>query len=139
MPLAQSTPPRQEDVFKSISENVSNSSADPATLYFFMGGAALLILLLLVANARKKRQARPRAVNHQGRLLKEIVRRVPLKKSELKHLKLLAAEQGCASPLTLILCPSVLAKGLAEKSRADRKVIMAVARKMGVVRKKTAA
>ncbi|HSI32267.1 MAG: hypothetical protein ACAI43_21020 [Phycisphaerae bacterium] len=127
---------RQEDVFRSISENVGGSS-DPTTFYYLLAGAAGLVVLLALISARKKRAARPRAVNHQGRLMKEILRRVPLKKSEVKHLRTVAGEQGCASPLTLILCPSVLAKGLSEKSRADRKVIMNVARKMGVVRRKT--
>jgi len=135
--LAQAKNLRQEDVFKSISDNVSGSS-DPTMLYWVGGGAVLFVLLLAAISAYKKRELRPKAVNHQGRLMKEILKRVQLKKAEAKQLKILAAEQGCASPLTLILCPSLMAKGLGQKSKADRKLIMSVARKMGVVRKKVA-
>ncbi len=128
---------KQEDVFKSISENVGGS-ADPTIMYAVGIGTVVLVVVLVLANKFKNRQARPKAVNHQGRLIRELTRKLPLKKSEIRHLRLMAAEQGCDSPLTLILCPSILAKGLAAKSKADRKVIMSVARKMGVVRKKVA-
>jgi len=133
--LAQTKNLRQEDVFKSISDNVSGAS-DPTMLYWVLGGAVGLVLLLAAASAFKRREARPKVVNHQGRLMKEMFKRVPLKKGEAKQLKVMAGEQGCASPLTLILCPSLMAKGLGQKSKADRKLIMSVARKMGVVRKK---
>jgi hypothetical protein len=59
-----------------------------------------------------------------------------LKKGEMKHLKTMAVEQNCASPLTLILCPSVLAKGINSKGKADKRVVMGVARKMGILKKK---
>ena len=129
---------KQEDVFKSISENVGGSS-DPTALYAVLIGAAAFVGLLVFINSRWKREARPKTVNHQGRLLKELTRKLPLKKSEIRQLRVMAAEQGCDSPLTLILCPSLLAKGLAVKSKADRRIIMGIARKMGVVRKKSAA
>lgn len=126
---------KQEDVFKSISENIG-STADPKVFYAVILGAAALVLLLSLVNARRKRTVAPRAVNHQGKLVKELLKRVPLKKSELKQLKVMAAEQGCESPLTLVLCPSVLAKGVQEKGKADKKVILGVARKMGILKKK---
>lgn len=126
---------KQEDVFKSISENVG-STADPKVFYAVILGAAALVLLLVVINARRKREVVPRAVNHQGKLMKEVLKRVPLKSGELKQLKVMAGEQGYESPLTLVLCPSLLAKGVNEKGRADKKVIMGIARKMGIVKKK---
>ena len=60
--------------------------------------------------------------------MKEVLRTVPLKPAELKQLKVLAeqsrAAQGIQSPLTLVLCPSVLARAAQEKStKANRKVV----------------
>src|SRR3954471_17914287 len=127
---------KQEDVFKSISENVGSSNTDPRYFYVFALIGAAVVLLLVVVNSFKKREAAPRAVNHQGKLVKEIVKKVPLKSADIKHLKTTAAEQGCASPLTLILCPSILAKGINAKGKADKRVLMGVAKKMGVLRKK---
>jgi len=127
---------KQEDVFKSISDNVGNSSSDPRIFYAFIVGVAALILLVVLVNAWRKRTSPTRAVNHQGKLTREILAQLPLKKGEYKHLKTMATEQGCESPLTLILCPSIMAKGMTEKGKADKKVLMNVARKMGVVKKK---
>src|SRR5215217_6386578 len=119
---------KQEDVFKSISDNVGNS-ADPKAFYIVGGVVVAIIVVLVVINNWMKRQASPQAVNHQGKLVKELLKKVPLKKGEVKQLKTMDAEQGCESPLTLVLCPSLIAKGLNEKGRADRRVVMGVARK----------
>jgi hypothetical protein len=127
--------PSQEDVFKSISSSVGGRT-DPRVFYMVALIAVGLVLLLIVVNSFKRRQATPRAVNHQGKLIKDVLRRLPLRKAELKQLKSLAAEQACASPLTLILCPSVLAKGLNAKTKADKRTLMGVAKKMGILKKK---
>jgi hypothetical protein len=126
---------RQEDVFKSISENVSGSG-DPTPFYAMALVGVGIILMLIVVNQFMKRQARPRAVNHQGKLVKEMLRRLPLRGGEVKQLRLMAAEQGCESPLTLVLCPSLMAKGIQEKGKADKRVVLGVARKMGILKKK---
>ena len=126
---------RQEDVFKSISDNVSGSG-DPTPFYAVALIGAGIVLVLSVANYFMKRQARPRAVNHRGKLVKEVLRRVPLRNVEVKQLKVMAAEQGCDSPLTLVLCPSLLAKGIQETAKADKRVALGVARKMGILKKK---
>jgi hypothetical protein len=126
---------RQEDVFKSISENVSGSG-DPTPFYAMALVGVGIILVLIVVNQFMKRQARPRAVNHQGKLVKEMLRRLPLRGGEVKQLRLMAAEQGCESPLTLVLCPSLMAKGIQEKGKADKRVVLGVARKMGILKKK---
>jgi hypothetical protein len=127
--------PTQADVFKSISDNVG-SPTDPRVFYVVAAVGVGIVLLLIAVNAFKKRAALPRAVNHQGKLMKEVLKRVGLRKGEVRQLKVLAGEQGCASPLTLVLCPSLLAKGLAEKGRADKRTLMGVARKMGIIKKK---
>jgi hypothetical protein len=126
---------RQEDVFKSISDNVGGST-DPKLFYILALAGAGFVLLMVVINSLKNRQARPRAVNHQGKLLKELLKKVPLKNGEVKQLKAMAAEQGCDSPLTLVLCPSLLAKGMNTKGKADKRVVMGVAKKMGILKKK---
>jgi hypothetical protein len=126
---------KQSDVFKSISDNVGGET-DPKLFYIAGLAAAGLVLLLVVINSFKKRQAKPRAVNHQGKLLKEMLKKVSLKKGEVKHLKIMAAEQGCATPLTLLLCPSILAKGINSKGKADKRVIMGVAKKIGILKRK---
>src|SRR5688500_4837884 len=105
---------RQEDVFKSISENVSGSG-DPTPFYAVAIAAVTVVVVLTVVNWINKRRANPRAVNRQGKLVKEILRRVPVRRAEFKQLRVAASEQGCQSPLTLVLCPSLLAKGIQEK------------------------
>ena len=129
---------RQEEVFKSISDNVGGS-ADPRLFYFVGGITVVVVLVLTLVNLVKKRQALPRHVNHHGRLIKELQKKkIPLKSGELRQLKIAAAEQGCQNPLTLILCPSLLAKRVNARGKADRKTLLAVARKMGIAGKKAA-
>jgi len=57
--------------------------------------------------------------------------RINLRPSEVRQLKVLAEEQQVSSPLTLLLCPSVLAKAVKHQSgKVDTRVIAQVARKM---------
>jgi hypothetical protein len=126
---------KQEDVFKSISQNVG-AKTDPKVFYVAGLLVVALVLLLSVVNSLKKRKASPRPVNHQGKLIKEILKSVPLKGGEVKQLRTMATEQQCVSPLTLVLCPSLLARGMNTRGKADKKVVMGVARKMGMVKKK---
>ena len=124
---------KQEDVFKSISRNVSSGPGDPTVFYAAILTVAAVILLVVVVNALRKRgESRPRSVNHHGKLVKEVLKRIPMRKAELRALRTIAAEQACESPLTLVLCPSLLAKGINAKGKADRKSAMLVARKVGL-------
>jgi len=126
---------KQEDVFKSISDNVGRTT-DPKVFYVVGLLAVGLVLLLVAVNSYKKKRSSPKAVNHQGKLIKEILKSVPLKGGEVKHLRTMASEQQCVSPLTLVLCPSLLARGMNTKGKADKRVVMGVAKKMGMVKKK---
>ena len=122
--------PTQEEVFKSINENVGEAT-DPGKFMALIFGAAGVVILLVLFSQRRKRDVSPRSLNHQGKLLKEVVKRVNLKPSEVRQLKLLAEEQQVSSPLTLLLCPSVLAKAVKHQSgKVDTRVIAQVARKM---------
>ena len=137
-----SAAPSQEDVFKSIQQNVGKRSDDSSRgLAVVMGGAGALILALLIGSKVRGRQSRPKVVDHPRKLLREVMKTVPLKKKELKQLKLLAEEsrqdgatgEPVESPLTLILCPSVLARTLKDRpAKVDRAVVAGLVRKMGV-------
>ena len=52
--------PTQQDVFKSISDNVGGS-ADPRLFYIAGIAAAGLVIVVMLANWIKRRAARPRA------------------------------------------------------------------------------
>jgi len=136
-----SAAPTQEDVLRSISENVNESSGGGKLLAVVAGGVAI-ILLLAVLQQRQQRVAQPKSVQHPGKLLKEVMKTVPLKPAELKQLKLLverkrgeedgAGEASVENPLTLILCPSVLVRAMRNPPpKVDRKVIAQLARKLG--------
>ena len=138
-----SAAPTQEDVLRSISQNVNESSGGGKLLAVFAGGAGIL-LLLAVLQQRQQRESRPRSVQHPGKLLKEVMKTVPLKPAEMKQLKLLverkrggdedeaAGEPVVENPLTLILCPSVLVRAMRNPPpKVDRKVIAQLARKLG--------
>ena len=133
-------PMTQDDVFKSISENVSEGPATSGRtiLAIVLGGIALIMLLVLF-NSRSQREATPKALNHPGKLLKEIAAKIPLKPAELKQLKLLASAEREAgrpidSPLIFILCPSALTTAMrSARVKVDRRVMAGVARKLGLI------
>jgi hypothetical protein len=149
---ALSTPalatPTQEDVFRSIQDNVNDSGAGSGKVLALFAGAGALVILLVLLSQRRKRELTPRTLHHQGKLLKEVMRTTGLKPVELKQLKLLAEESkvgdeadAVQSPLTLLLCPSVLAKAVHARpprgsgkgaSKVDRKVVAQVVRKLGL-------
>src|SRR5205085_877451 len=99
--------PTQEDDFKSINDSVG-SSVDGTKFFAGLIAAAAIVILLAVLGHRRQRQVVSRILNHQGRLLKEVCRSISLRPAEMRQLKILADEQGVCSPLTLLLCPSVL-------------------------------
>src|SRR5688572_20822700 len=76
----------QEDVFRSISDNVSQSADSGKALPLLLGGAGVLVLLVLLG-MRRNRAAVPRSLHHNGKLLREITRSVHLKPAELRQLK----------------------------------------------------
>src|SRR5690242_14144744 len=73
--------PTQEDVFKSIQTNVGESS-DPKTLLAILAVLAGVVLVLVMLGNRRKRVAQPKSLNHQGKLLKEVLGEIDLKASE---------------------------------------------------------
>lgn len=136
-PMVASAAPTPEEISKSFSQNM-DGEVNASTFLYVVGGALALILLLSLANRQwRKGTTTPKVLNHQGKLMREVLRSIPLRGREVKQLKALAeqveAERPLASPLTLMLCPSVLAKTIqTKKPRGDRKAIIAVARKAGL-------
>ena len=136
-----SAAPSQEDVFRSIQENVGERPSDGSKGFaLLLGGGGVLIMVLLVASRVRARQSAPRTLQHSGKLLREVMKTIQLKPKELKQLKLLADEtkkDGSAepvdSPLTLLLCPSVLARTMKDRPpKVDRAVMAQLVRRMGL-------
>ena len=131
--------PTQEEVFKSISQNVSESDGSGRMLLAFIVTGAAVLMLLTLFSARRTREATPKALNHSGKLLKEISKNISLRPVELKQLKLLAEGERNAgisveSPLVFLLCPSALTSAMrANRVKVDRKVMAGLARKLGLV------
>jgi len=130
--------PTQEDVFKSIKTSVDEPSSSGKVLPFLMAGAAVIIVLALFTQ-RRKREFSPKALNHQGKLLKEVLKTVPLRSAEVKQLKLLAesnrtAVTGPVSPLTLLICPSLFVRSLRNRAvKTDSRALAQLAKRVGIV------
>lgn len=131
--------PTQEEVFRSISQNVSESDGSGRMLLAFIVTGAAVIMLLALFSSRNTRAATPKSLNHSGKLLKEISKSISLRPVEIKQLKLLAeAERNAGvnleNPLVFLLCPSALTTAMrSNRVKVDRKVIGGLARKLGLV------
>jgi hypothetical protein len=133
--------PSQDDVFKQIQQSVGQKEElDYRPVMYLAGGGTVVVVLLWLVNRRRQTPARPKSLNHSGKLLKELLREVPLTAAEVRQLKLVAesVQQQTGEPataITMLLCPSLLAKGLQNKpARLDRKALAQVVRKMQLAR-----
>ncbi len=121
----------QDEVLRGISQGMDGQTGDPSKLLALLAAAGGLAVLLVVLGYRRQRELVPKALNHHGKLLKEVSKAIPLKKGELRQLKLLAGRVGL-SPLTVLLCPSLLARAAQEHSDGvDHATVAALARKLG--------
>ena len=132
--------PTQEEVFRSIGQNVSEPVDSKRVLAVVLGVAGVVALLMVISHSRRP-EARPKSPSHQGRLLKEVLKSVPVKPAELKELKALVHEarsrdeNGPQNPLTLLLCPSVLAREAQRNpQKVNRKVLAGLFKRMGLLR-----
>jgi hypothetical protein len=120
----------QDDVLRSISDNV-NDSVDPKKLLAVVFCAAAVIIVIALLNRREKKSLVPKKLNHQGKLIKEVAKSVNLKPAEVKQLKVLAEQTEVSSPLVLLLCPSLLTQAVKDNpGKINRQVILSVARKI---------
>lgn len=122
-----SAAPSEQDVFKSINENVGKPSDNSRLLPVLVAGAGLVLLVIFISQRVNRPKAPKKPAIRPTKLMKEISRGVGLKSSEIKQLKAMAQTQD-ANPLTLLLCPSVMVKAVqAKKGRVDRKVVVGMA------------
>jgi hypothetical protein len=127
--LASATP-TQDEVFQSIHDNVGPTFDARKALPYLVGAVGLVVLVIAI-NQYRQRPVRRRRLNRPSRLLRQVRRTLHLGGAEVKQLKLLAQEQQLSSPLTLLLCPSVLAKALRSGNpRVDRMVIQQVVQRL---------
>ena len=113
--MPASAAPTQEDVFKSINENVGSTVDGKKLLAILAAVGGVAIILVLVNRRQTTRPVVPQALNHQGKLLREVMKTAGLKPAEARQLKVLAERAAAAgepvsSPITLLLCPSVMKK-----------------------------
>jgi hypothetical protein len=134
---AASAAPSQADFFKSVQENMGKSQDfDYRPLLLIAAGGGVAVLLLFVSNRRQKTVRSPQSLNSPAKLMKEILRQVPLNAAEVKQLKVLAGavktpHADGISPLALLLCPSLMAKGLrGAGNKVDRKTVALIVRKL---------
>ena len=123
-----SAAPSQDDVLRSIGQNIDQQRGDPSKLLALLAAAGGLTILLVLIGQRHKRQVTSKALHHHGKLLKEMRKAISLKPTELRQLKQLADSENLTSPLTLLLCPSLLER--AADARADRGIIAGMMQKM---------
>ena len=130
--------PTQNDVFKSIQDSVGerHEGSSVPVILLALCGVLVLVLLVYMSRREQKKVSAPEALNHSGKLAREVVKEVNLKPNELRQLKTLADSIGdqvgeTPDPLALLLCPSLLAKGVnANPSKMDKKVVAQVVRRL---------
>lgn len=136
----------QEEFFKSLQNSVNNTGpgGGGVTLRGFMMflGAVGLVVALVILNQKLKARAaapkpaprplsKPTNINQPRKLMKEIGKAAGLSRDELRQLKAVAEERGHASPLTLLVCPSLLIEAARKDDTiADKAVLARVARKV---------
>jgi hypothetical protein len=118
-----------EDVFRSTRESMNQGTTDGHVLPLLAAAVGVVVLLIVLAY-RRRRQVAPTALNSPRRLLKEVARAAGVKTAELRQLRQIAEEQKCSSPLSLLLCPSLLAKGLESRDAKQKKAMTAMSRRI---------
>ena len=123
-----------EQEFKRSLQESMDAPVDPTKLVAFVLAMVALILAAVVFNKWRAVAGRPRstrALNSPGKLIREICKGVNLRPVEIKQLRVLCDQQNIASPLVMLLCPSVLGKAVKEnQKRIDRSVLGALAKKI---------
>ena len=130
--------PTQNEVFKSIQDSVGERHEMNSTpvILLVLGGALVLAVLVYMSRREQRQVVAPAPLNHSGKLVKEVAKLADLRPAELKQLKILADSIGdrvgeSPDALTLLLCPSLLAKGVsANPSKMDKKVIAQMVKRM---------
>ena len=129
---------KQEDVFRSISDNMGGGGSNGSSILLLLGGGIGVLLLLAYLSRRGENAPANRSVNHAGKLLREVRKQIGLRPAELKQLKLVADQLSAkggdpVSPLTLIVCPSLLVSAIQnENLKVDRAVLSGLVKRIKV-------
>ena len=132
LPLAA---PTQEETLRSIGQSL-DGQVDPARLLAVVLALVGLVVLLIVLGLRSQRRAVPRPLNSHPKLLRAVMRETGLTAAEVRQLRALAdhvAADGSTppGPLTLLLCPSLIAKAMqTAPASVDRPVLGELVAKM---------
>jgi len=122
-----SAAPTEQDVFKSINENVGKPSDNSRLLPVLVAGAGLVLLVIFISQRINREPAPKKVASRPTKLMKEIAKGVGLRSAEMKQLKAMAQTQD-ANPLTLLLCPSIMVKAVqAKRGKVDRKIVVGMA------------
>src|SRR5215204_966830 len=113
----------QEEFFKSVRDSVNNTGSggggiSNGAFAIFLALVALLIAAVVLNNWLKRRAGSAKNVatksktfSQPRKLMKEVSKAAGLSGEEMRQLKALADQHGHASPLTLLICPSLLIEG----------------------------
>ncbi|MGD1275850.1 MAG: hypothetical protein ABR964_01340 [Tepidisphaeraceae bacterium] len=120
----------QEEVLQSINQHVGSTvDLSKYVPYLVLALAALLLVVWYTRRTQPRLVTKP--LHHRGKLLREIARKLHLDAAQIKMLKILAQEQRVSSPLTLLLCPSLLGKAIHTRNpRVDRVVLSEVVHRL---------
>jgi hypothetical protein len=114
----------------------SGKEVDSTPIYLLVAGGIAALVVLSLLSRRQHKADSTEAFNHPGKLMKQVLREVSLKPAEVKQLKVLASGVRervgeDLSPLTMLLCPSLMAKGLKDdRGKVDRKIVAQLVRKL---------
>lgn len=115
----------QDEVLRSISDNVSGSSGAPAQLLAGLLAMASIAVGVAVWIQWHRRNHPEGKLDDPSRLVHELSRELHLSRSQVRHLNALRqdlGERGIAvtNPLTLLLCPSLVQKACEESGATPR-------------------
>jgi hypothetical protein len=116
--------PTQDEVFRSINQNVGSTVDLEKLIPFVMMGIALVLMLALY-NYYRKRKVVAKPLHNSNKLTRQLAQALNLTSAEMRQLKQLAAAQEVENPLTLLLCPSVLGKAMKTDPTAFERETMA--------------
>jgi hypothetical protein len=134
--------PTQDEFFSSMRRATRESPPVPslpalpkppayATPLLLAAGGLLLLLVVIAVRRNRRASLPPQPLNSPRKLARELARRVPLKTREWRQVRAAAAHHGCASPVTPLVCPSLLLKASHDVgAKVDAKVLADVARKL---------
>ena len=107
--------PSQDEVFKSISSNVDSHSGNGPMLAILALAAGVILVAAIWKNWSAGPARTNASLNHPGKLIRELMKSTGLKHGQLRQLRVLSDDLEARgvqvqSPLTLLLCPSLLRK-----------------------------